>query len=49
MNKEKQYLEMIRIQEHIIKDLKSSNGVSLIIGFMIGFTLAGIIATLILK
>jgi tetrahydromethanopterin S-methyltransferase subunit F len=49
MNKEKQYIEMIRVQEQIIKDLRVSNGVSLIIGFMSGFIIAGIIATLILK
>ena len=49
MNKEKQYLEMIRVQEQIIKDLRVSNGASLIIGFMFGFIMAGIIATLILK
>lgn len=47
MDKEKQYLEIIRVQERIIKDLRMSNGVSLILGFMIGFVVVNIIITLI--
>jgi len=47
MDKEKQYLEIIRAQERIIKDLRMSNGVSLILGFMLGFVVVNIVITLI--
>lgn len=47
MNKEKQYLELIKAQEQIIKDLKSSNYMTLLLGVIAGFTLAHLILTLI--
>jgi dihydroorotase len=47
MNKEKQYLELIKVQEQIIKDLKASNYMTLLLGGIAGFTLAHLILTLI--
>ena len=47
MNKEKQYLELIKVQEQIIKDLKASNYMTLLLGVIAGFTLAHLILTLI--
>jgi hypothetical protein len=47
MNKEKQYLELIKAQEQIIKDLKASNYMTLLLGGIAGFTLAHLILTLI--
>jgi len=47
MNKEKQYLELIKAQEQIIKDLKASNYITLLLGGIVGFTLAHLILTLI--
>ena len=47
MNKEKQYLELIKAQEQIIKDLKASNYIILLWGIIAGFTLAYAILTLI--
>jgi hypothetical protein len=47
MNKEKQYLELIKVQEQIIKDLKASNYMTLLLGGIAGFTLSHLILTLI--
>lgn len=47
VNKEKQYLELIKAQEQIIKDLKASNYMTLLLGGIAGFTLAHLILTLI--
>ena len=47
MNKEKQYLELIKVQEQIIKDLKASNYMTLLLGGIAGFILAHLILTLI--
>lgn len=47
MNKEKQYLELIKAQEQIIKDLKASNYMTLLLGGIAGFILAHLILTLI--
>lgn len=47
MNKEKQYLELIKVQEQIIKDLNVSNYIILLLGIIAGFTLAYAILTLI--
>jgi hypothetical protein len=47
MNKEKQYLELIKAQEQIIKDLKASNYITLLLGIIAGFTLSYAILTLI--
>lgn len=47
MNKEKQYLELIKVQEQIIKDLNVSNYIILLLGIIVGFTLAYAILTLI--
>ena len=47
MNKEKQYLELIKAQEQIIKDLNVSNYIILLLGIIVGFTLAYAILTLI--
>jgi dihydroorotase len=47
MNKEKQYLELIKAQEQIIKDLNASNFIALLLGITVGFTLAYAILTLI--
>jgi dihydroorotase len=46
MNKERQYLELIKSQEQIIKDLKASNYIILLWGIIAGFTLAHAILTL---
>jgi hypothetical protein len=47
MNNEKQYLELIKAQEQIIKDLNASNFIALLLGITVGFTLAYAILTLI--
>lgn len=47
VNKEKQYLELIKAQEQIIKDLKASNYITLLLGIIAGFTLSYAILTLI--
>ncbi|QMP84898.1 dihydroorotase [Flavobacterium phage vB_FspP_elemoB_14-3B] len=51
MNKEKQYLELIKIQEQIIKELKKTNLMYFFVGISAGIFLAHLIflATTIIK
>ena len=51
MNKEKQYLELIKAQEKIIKDLKEANWTYFLVGMSAGILLTNLIflATTIIK
>lgn len=46
MNKEKQYLELIKVQEQIIKELKETNWMYLLGGFTVGILVAYLIIVL---
>lgn len=43
MNKEKQYLELIKSQEQIIKELKETNWTYFLVGMSAGILLANLI------
>lgn len=43
MNKEKQYLELIKAQERIIKELKQTNWMYFLAGLSVGFFLTSVI------
>lgn len=46
MNKERQYLELIKAQEQIIKELKETNWMYLLGGFTVGILVAYLIIVL---